>query len=119
MGKRPIEKTLGGFEFKDIQVFRTIVQTLSSDGYTIEEALTFIDANKVVVERAKEAVEGSANFSKPCPECGIPLRLGSVGENDKGYQHQWYCPNDGCTFIDELGLETVPEVLKSMGAIVE
>jgi hypothetical protein len=96
---RPIGMTLGAFDPKrDLQVFRNIIQALSIDGYTVEEAIEYIDMvfdsiydpslNMLTKEQREYMID---KYSILCPKCNSPMALFDTPNNNKGHKGVWRC----------------------------
>lgn len=119
MPRREIDKSLQAWNVRDLQTFKVIIQTLQLEGHTIDAAINYIEGlaanEQEVMQRHQAALDEWVEKAKKCPECSNPLSLGSVGPNPKGYKHQWYCPNQGCPFVEEFGTTTVEEEKELLG----
>ena len=103
MGKRPIGMTLDAFNLKDLQTFKVIIQTLNIDGYSVADAIKYIDMMTAsmgkslldfLTEEQREYMK--EKYAKFCPKCGEPMVLFNELKSKKG-KAVWRCVrNWGC-----------------------
>ena len=85
---RTLDDILDVFSLGDLQTFKVIVQTLTMEGYTIEDAFDAIDE----FTKFKRTTP-----LKVCIECGLHMRLYMVNGSDPtvqvggDFQTQWLC----------------------------
>ena len=99
--KRPIGRTLEAFDLRDLQNFKTIIQTLNIDGYTVADAIKHIEklvatTHPIEFLSKKQHEYLKAKFGKFCPKCGEPMALFNEPKSKKG-KAVWRCVrNWGC-----------------------
>ena len=126
-----IENRTQAWDFSTQQGFYDLLKTIKEASISAEEWMDYVEEKRSRRIRENEEYNKKARErlimwnnewnekAKRCPECGASLSLGSMGDNPKGYKHQWYCINDGCSFIEEFGYETVDELYEQMGIDLE
>jgi len=124
-----IEKMTGAWEydkkvkFGGLQDFAAFIKHINDSDISVDEVVEYVEEHKHRVMLEEKAHEKKTKAAKDrwrkkvrkCPECGKPLNLGSVGENIKEYNHQWFCLEDDCKFVEEFGTETVQEIIEQLG----
>lgn len=122
-----IENRTQVWGFGTQQDFAALIKKLSRENISADEFLEYVEIKKEEKRKSevefqklkalqREQVEEMKKKAKKCPDCGQPLNLGKIVDDPHGNKHQWYCLNqDGCSWIDERGPETVEEVYKQIG----
>ena len=115
-----IENKLQSWDFGKLQSLVTLLITAHDSGISVEEIKDYVSH---IRQKQKEEMQLHSVkldlfeiFGKKCPQCNRTMRLGNVGVNPKGWKHQWYCGYEDCNPLhEEFGIETVREVMKSIG----
>jgi len=126
-----VEQAAGPMSFGQLQTFATLIKSARENKVTISEILKYVEeeqnrriaAIESVRNRKKEHIKLFKERAPRCPKCKGLIVLAAINyPNEKKYRSRWYCRSgfekdhpDGLCGYEKLNIESIPEILESLG----